>query len=399
MRYLINREPECNTEPPQQAYELGKWHLNRGHFDEALICFKQATMAASYGTPTDLERSALSWIEYGRLNAKLNNCIEAAESFKHALCFGMPYAAESLKEWTMLLHQKGVSDSDIFNRLFLELSIHNIDTTVLGNAMKEIGAYTESAFCFNMTEYTDTQTGIIHAHCLINDDRLDEAMNLLVRLNNKCAATDWARDEHCDLVSLTMFLCKWRLSGFLPYLPAADDDRYKLAELAVSLGMIAEADFILSTEGVAGECALICMLYAEGYTTLADIRISRLPDQPLIHTHPYHNALQFIAAERLYDLGEFERASVMFENLRLSQPEHTGAKFGEAACYLQTALLSLSSRIARIDSSDTVKEQVMEYMRNINAALHIVENTHWHTFWTPAQLRRENGTGKSTMLN
>ncbi|UNK20418.1 hypothetical protein MNQ98_10565 [Paenibacillus sp. N3/727] len=399
MRHLINREPDCNTEPPTQAYELGKWHQNRGHFEEALTCFKQAAMAASYTTPTDMERSALSWIEYGRLNAKLNKCNEAAESFKHALCFGMPYAAKSLNEWALLLHQEGICDRDIFNRLLFELSSHSICTTVLGCALREIGAYTEAALCFNMTEYTDTQTGIIHAHCLINDDRLDEAMNLLVSLNNKCALEDSTQDVHRDLISITMFLCKWRLSGSLPYLPAYDDDRYKLAEVAVSLGMLAEADFILSTEGTAGEYALIHMLYSEGYTTLAGTRISCLPEIQVNHTHPYLNELQFITAERLYDLGDYERASVIFENLRLSQPEHTASRFGEAACYLQSSLLSLSSRMARIDSPDTVKEQAMEYMHSINAALHIVENTHWHTIWSPAQRRRENGIGRSTTLN
>lgn len=399
MRYLINREPESNAEPPKQAYELGKWHKNRGHYEEALSCFKQAAMAASYKAPTDMERLALSLIEYGRLSAKLNKNTEAAEAFKQALVCGMPYAAEALKEWALLMYQAGSSDQEIYSRLLSEMPSPSINLSILGHALKVIGAYTEASLCFQMTLYTDTPTGIAHAHCLINAGRLEEAMNLLVRLNHKCISADWIQDSHSDWISLTMFLCKWRLNGSLPYLPASDDDRYKLAKAAASLGMITEADFLVSTEGAIGECALICMLYIEGYTTLAGTRISRLPDQTFIQSHPYQSLLQFVTAERLYDLGDFEKASVLFKNLRLSCPEHTSAKFGEAACYLQSALLSLSSRFSKKSSSDATERKIFKYMHSINAALHIVENTNWHTYWTPAQLRRENPADRSKMLN
>lgn len=402
MRHLINREPGQNTEPPTQDFELAKWHENRGHFEEALKCFKQSAMDAVYvsnSSTADLERSARSWIEYGRINVRLNKYEEAAQSFKHALSFGKYHTLDALVEWASLLYKQGLSDSEIFNRLIFEISSHSISPIVLGRALKEIGAYKEAVLCFNMAEYADSQTGICHACCLINDRRLDEAMNLLVRLNHACASSDWTWDEEDTYISLAMFLCKWRLSGSLPYLPASDQDRFKLAGVAISFGMLAEAEYILSTEGVTGEYALIYMLYSEGYIELADTRIKRQLSLPLSYTQPYSSELTFVAAERLYDTGDYEKASVIFESLRLSQPEHTSARFAEAACYLQSALLSLSSRMVRIDSPDMIKQQSMEYMERINAALHIVENTKWHTSWTPAQQRRECRISKTNLLN
>ena len=400
MRHLINRETGHNTEPPTQDFELAKWHENRGHFEEALKCFKQSAMASVYvsnSSKADAERSAISWIEYGRINVRLNKYEEAAQSFKHALSFGKNHTLDVLVEWASLLYKKGLSDSEIFNQLRFEISAHSISPIILGRALNEIGAYKEAILCFNMAEYTDFQTGICHACCLINDGRHDEAMNLLVRLNHTYASTDWTWDE--EAISLAMFLCKWRLSGSLPYLPASDHDRFKLAGVAISFGMLAEAEYILSTEGVIGEYALIHLLYSEGYIELADKRIKHQLPLPISYTQPYSAELAFIAAERLYDTGDYERASVLFESLRLSHPEHTSARFAEAACYLQSALLSLSTRLVQIDSPDMIKQQAMEYMESINAALHIVENTKWHTSWTPAQQRRECRISQTNLLN
>lgn len=402
MRHLINREPEHNTEPPTQDYELGKWHESRGHFEEALKCFKQGAINAiqvNPSSPTEKIGPALSWIEYGRLSARMNKCDEAATSFRQALCFGAPYTSSSLKEWAMMLHRQGVSDDDILNRLLPELSPHSIPPSILGNALTEIGAYKEAVYCYSMAEYTDIPSGIKHVRCLINDGRLNEALGLLTRLNKESTALNRTWDDDRSFINLAIFLCKWRLSGSLPYLPATNVDRNQLAAAALSVGMVTEADYMLTSEGDSGKHALICMLYAEGYIDLVESRLKQLIDIKMIDSSSYGSELQFIAAERLYDQGEFDRASEMFESLRLSQPEHTNARFGEAACYLQSALLSLSSRMTRIESTKTVKEQALEYMQSIHAALHIVENTKWHTSWTPAQKRRRYGLDQSSVLN
>lgn len=402
MRHLINREPEHNTEPPTQDYELGKWHESRGHFEEALKCFKQGAINAiqvNPSSPTDKIGPALSWIEYGRLSARMNKYDEAATSFRQALCFGAPYTSSSLEEWALMLHRQGVSDDDVLNRLMAELSPHSIPPSILGNALTEIGAYKEAVHCFNMAEYKDIPSGIKHVRCLINDGRLNEALSLLTHLNNECKSRNWTWDDNRSFINFAIFLCKWRLSGSLPYLPASDDDRSQLAAAALSVGMVAEADYMLASEDDSGKHALICMLYSEGYIDLVESQLKQMIDIPTIDSRSYGTELQFIAAERLYDQGDYDKASEMFENLRLSQPDHTNARFGEAACYLQSALLSLSSRMTRIESSKTVKQQAMEYMQSINAALHIVENTKWHTSWSPAQRRRKYSLDQSSILN
>ena len=75
----------------------------------------------------------------------------------------------------------------------------------------------------------------------------------------------------------------------------------------------------------------------------------------------------------------------MLEQLRLASPGNTEARFGEAACYLQSALISLSARLEENYSSVSARKEIELYLDNINAALHVVESTNWHTAWTPAQ--------------
>lgn len=402
MRHLINREPEHHTEPPSEDYELGKWHESRGHFEEALKYFKQGAINAiqvNPSSPTEKNGSALSWIEYGRLSARMNKCDEATTSFRQALCFGVPYTSSSLREWAIMLHKQGVNDEDILTRLLAELSTHSIPPSELGNALTEIGAYKEAVHCFNMAEYNDTESGIKHARCLINDGRLNEALTLLTRLQYECTILHWPSEGDRCFINHTIFLCNWRLSGTLPYLPPSDSERIQIAKAALSVGMVTEADYMLSMEGDLEKHNLICMLYTEGYIDLVDSLLKQIVELPRINSTSYSNQLHFIAAERLYDQREYDKASAIFENLRLSQAEHTNARFGEAACYLHSALLSLSSRMTRIESTRTVKEQSLEYMHSINAALHIVENTKWHTSWTPAQKRRKYGLDQSSILN
>lgn len=402
MRYVFNSEPEQYSEvPPTQPLELGKWHEKRGRFDEALSCFKQAAIETSLPSreSNDPGHSAQSWIEYGRLSARLNKYAEADKAFGHALRFGLNYAAASLREWASLMHRKGWSDRDIFNRLSAEASAHGIPPKCLGSALYEIGAYTEAALCFTMANYDDMQSGTLHVCCLVANSRLDEAINLIAELKHQFAPWNWSWNEEQSFISLAHFLCKWKIEGHLPFLPTCMEDRLKLAETAVSLGMIPEAEIILSQEGTSGEYILIHLLYAEGYLCKAEERLSRMEDLPIDLSVSYGARLQFITAERLYDRGQYERASALFQDLRLSKPDDTASRFGEAACYLQSALLSLSARIERLDCTETVKQQALEYMKSIHAALHIVESTQWHTSWTPAQLRRESGSCHAMLLN
>ncbi|WP_054957186.1 tetratricopeptide repeat protein [Paenibacillus dakarensis] len=397
MTDLINREPEHNPEPPKHPFELGKWHESRGHFEEALECFKQGAINAipsDSSSGSDNQNSALSWIEYGRLSTKLNKFEEASSSFRQALTFGLPYTSLALAEWTAMLYKQGLQDSDIFHILIEELPSHFISPSVLGCALTNIGAYKEAIQCFNMTKFIDNKSAMMHARCLINEGNLHEAVEMLNRLNHTFNPLDWLSDEDRSIIQHTLLLCEWRISGSRPNLKSSGYNLSKLARAALNLGMVAEAENILSSEGVAGEHTLIFLLYSEGYIDLAITWLCQLSD-----SEAKSSELQFIEAEQLYDEGNYEKASALFEKIRLAQPEHTNARFGEAACYLQSALLSLSSRITRIDTQASVKQQAIEYMKGINAALHIVENTKWHTVWTLEQQRRRSTIKQTTLLN
>lgn len=399
--YSVEPRQMIETTAPEHPLELGRWHEKHGRLDEALSCFERAVLETSQEDPSsaDHAQSAQSRIEYGRMSAKLNRFREAEDAFIQALRFGESYAVSALIEWGALLHSRGWKDAEIYSRLAGEMSQTGLPSACLGHALYIIGAYTEAGLCLSTMEYDRLCTGMLHVRCLVADNRIREALGLIGMLKDKFQnVLDSSPDEY-SVICLVHFLCQWRHDGRMPFLPATAEDRMKLAETAVTMGMTDEAERILNTEGLTGEYALIYLLYTKGYIDQAGERLSRILDAPVDLYDPYGPRVQFIAAERLYDQGKYESAADLFKELRQVQPGWTEPRFGEAACYLHSALFSLSERMERVDCPEMVKQDASEYISSIHAAIHIVESTKWHTSWTPGQLRRGGGSVRRTQLN
>lgn len=398
--YSIEPRQIMETVPPEHPLELGRWHEKHGRLDEALSCFERAMLESAQGDPaSDIAKSATSRIEFGRLSARLNRFREAEEAFIQALRFGESHALTALIEWGALLYRTGWKDAEIYSRLAAAAHHNGLSAVCLGHALYNIGAYKEAAMCFSTIEYERLCNGMLHVRCLVADNRIPESLDLIGDLKNKFQSVLVSDPEEYAVISLVQFLCRWRDNGRMPFLPATQEDRLKLAETAVAMGMTDEAEKILDTEGITGEYALIDLLHHNGYIELAGERLNRLKEEPVELSNPYGPRVQFITAERMYDEGNYEPAADLFKELRLLQPGWTEPRFGEAACYLHSVLLSLLARVERIDSPESVKQNALEYTAGVHAAIHIVESTRWHTSWTPGQLRRNEGSRRGKPLN
>lgn len=403
MNYNYSVEPRqmIKTSAPEHPLELGRWHEKHGRLNEALSCFERAVLETSQEDPSsaDHAQSAQCRIEYGRISAKLNRFLEAEDAFIQALRYGENYAISALIEWGALLHNRGWKDAEIYSRLTEEISQTGLSSACLGHALYHIGAYTEAELCFNNMEYDRLCTGMLHVRCLVSNNRISGALGLIGMLKDIFHSELNSSPNEYSLICLVHFLCQWRHEGRMPFLPATLEDRLKLAETAVTMGMTEEAERILDTEGSTGEYALIHMLHTRGYIEQAGERLSRLQDNPVDLYDPYGPRVQFIAAERLYDQSKYETAADLFKELRLLEPGWTEPRFGEAACYLHSALLSLSARMERVNCPESIKHDAAEYLSSIHAAIHIVESTKWHTSWTTGQLRRSGGARRKPQLN
>ncbi|NMO96906.1 tetratricopeptide repeat protein [Paenibacillus lemnae] len=396
MRELIQIKPEHNTPPPTQPFELGQWYEKRGSFHQALSCFKEAALdCISTGClSVDQNASAENWIHYGRLQGKLNHYEEASQAFRHALQFDSSLAQLALQEWASLLHRSGWCDHDIFQYFTGSNIMPMITYAMAAQALFSIGAYKESALCFHNSEYTDPCIRLMHVRSLIFIERMDEAFLILRDLHKLSDVPS------CDMkfIKNALYLCVWRRDGKAPLL--TDGMQHSsIAVTAIGLGMITEAEHLLSQEGRSGELELISILYQEGYIQTALDRLKHIQLCSSELTSSDAARLQMMKGESLYDQHRYHEAAEHFKVLRLKRPDLMEARYGEAACCLQLSLLSLSSRLEKMYRVDKVKEQITEYMNYVYSALHIVESSGWHTSWTPGQLRRDSAPRRLALLN
>ncbi|AWP28461.1 tetratricopeptide repeat protein [Paenibacillus sp. Cedars] len=404
MRQLPIIESEPITNPPSTDYERGKWYKRRGYLDKALESFKEAAKS----DPTDNTRSGwkeidLSWLEYGLLSMRMRAFHKSEEAFKTVLHHAGTYAQEALNHWAALLLLQGTTDEVIYEQLLAETNRFPASHAMVGRSLYYIGAYPFASLCFANQENLNPDTCIPYVSCLIMTDQLPEAIELIDSYlhgsKNSQGEQACPRAAERNHLARIRQLCEWKWEGRAPDRFIIMSELLELAHTAISLGMVSVAEELLADCSDHTDYALICFLYYEGYRGLAVSKINQLEALPLQEHGSYSMNVCFIAAESLYDQGKYDEAASLLEQLRRSYPEHTETRFGEAACYLQSALISLSSRLEEQYPSEPARKEIEQYMDSIHAALHVVESTNWHTTWSPAQRRIEGNSLTMSFLN
>ncbi|MUG64932.1 tetratricopeptide repeat protein [Paenibacillus campinasensis] len=391
MRQIMLNEIDLTANLIWNDYERGQWYERRGLLKEALESYRAATSRSP-----DVERStgqdtALIWLQYGKLSMRLRSFSNSESAYAHVVQSSNAYAQHALNQWAALLLTQGLSDPEISKHLSGRISGLAASPEMIGCAMFYIGAYREAAECFRgCLDSLGPSGGIMYAKALIRLQQTSEALRLLEQLENRQVPSGssnmnaWQQDlRHLQL------LCQWKLAGNSQSTLTLTDP-LELAKTAVSVGLIPEAEWLLSLNGIDAGYALICLLYNEGYITEAVSHIEMLGQLPIGDAGIYSEKLCVIAAEVLYDQGKYEEASSQFQQIRQAWPSCTAARFGEAACHLQSALLSLSRRLETSFSSPKLQQEIMEHIDNIVAALNLVDSSGWHTSWTPSQKRVDN---------
>ncbi|MCJ8011155.1 tetratricopeptide repeat protein [Paenibacillus sp. KQZ6P-2] len=168
------------------------------------------------------------------------------------------------------------------------------------------------------------------------------------------------------------------------------------AKTAIALGKIDEALTILSSPTTHEYNELVYTMYMQGYREQALLRISEMEQLPLYDRSQVSLELCFIAAEIQYDAGNYEEAASIFEAIYHTDPNHSAARFGAASSYLQRTRESLTAKLESSVVGSEVFIRIEHYLNNISHALQILNVTHWHTEWTPAQQR--NHSAATTVL-
>ncbi|MFG1733447.1 tetratricopeptide repeat protein [Paenibacillus sp. 843] len=402
MRHIPIIETEPITNPPSTEYERGKWYKRRGYLEKALRSFREAAQSA----PTDKTSSGwkevdLSWLEYGLLSMRMRSFDKSEEAFRTVVQHSGTYVQEALNQWAALLHMQGISDQTICERLLNETRSFPSSNMMVGRSLFYIGAYPYAAHCFAEQGSLYPDTCIQYVTCLIMTGQVSEAMQFIDSYLRDLAhhPRELPRPRTSGVAQLARIrqVCEWNISHSIPDRFIAMSETLELARAAVSFNMISIAEHLLTHSGDHAYYALICFLYDEGYRGLAISKLNQLEALPLLEQDSNSIKVCVIAAEHLYDQGRYDEAASLLEQLRLAHPGRTEIRFGEAACYLQSALISLSARLEEQYSSATARKEIEQYLDNINAALHVVENTNWHTTWSPAQKRRENYSPMSSL--
>ncbi|PCL94660.1 tetratricopeptide repeat protein [Paenibacillus lautus] len=394
MRQLPIIETDPITNPPSTEYERGKWYKKRGYLEKALKSFKDAAQSATTDTTSSGWKEVdLSWLEYGLLSMRMRSYGKAEEAFRTVVLHSGAHAQEALNQWAALLLLQGIPDQAICERLLDETSSFPASNIMVGRSLYYIGAYPFASRCFAEQGSLYSDTCIMYVTCLIMTGQTSEAMQFIDSYlrDSTRQPRELPRPQGSEMAQLSRIrqLCEWSVQHTLPDRFIAMSEALELARTAISLNMISIAEHLLADSGERAYYALICFLYEEGYKGQAISKLHQLEALPLQDQDSYSFKVCFIAAEHLYDLGNYDEAASMLEQLRLASPGHTEARFGEAACYLQSALISLSARLEESYSSASARKEIESYLDNINAALHVVESTNWHTTWTPAQKRVE----------
>ncbi|MGG3311858.1 tetratricopeptide repeat protein [Paenibacillus lautus] len=402
MRHIPIIETEPITNPPSTEYERGKWYKRRGYLEKALKSFKEAAQS----TPTDMASSRwkevdLSWLEYGLLSMRMRSFGKSEEAFRTVVQHSGTYVQEALNQWAALLHMQGISDQTIGERLLDETRNFQSSNIMVGRSLFYIGAYPHAAHCFAKQGSLYPDTCIQYVTCLVMTGQVSDAMQFIDSYLRDLThhLRELPRPKTVEGAQLARIrqLCEWNLNNSIPDRFIVMSETLELARAAVSLNMISIAEHLLTNSGDHAYYALICFLYDEGYRGLAISKLNQLEALPLQQQDSHSLKVCFIAAENLYDQGRYDEAASLLEQLRLAYPGRTEIRFGEAACYLQSALISLSARLEEQYASATARKEIEQYLDNINAALHVVENTNWHTTWSPAQKRRENHSPLSSL--
>ncbi|OZB94802.1 tetratricopeptide repeat protein [Paenibacillus sp. XY044] len=378
---------------PSLHFKLGLWYRSRGYNSEAITHIRSALTHARHASgslPNDENfDEAQGWLEYGRLLYACGRTEEAEEAFHQVISLGQHHR-KTLSEWGALLYDAGKTDAEICRQL--QEMARNSDAAELqvGQTLAELGAYEEA--CGVLRRHTDDvrfneSVQLIYILCLIHTHRFKEAHALLTQRSMDPDKIVVKSAAHSVTAFQAAYLCSRVLQDGKGLPELSRFNRLETAKSAIVLGMIDIAMSLQPDPSLHESSELIYALYRQGYVDQAKTLLHKLGGIPTYERSQSSLDLCFIAAEMLYDQGEFGKAAQLFESIYATDPSHSLSRFAAASCFLEETRSSLDHRQERQVIGSDLYFQIDEYLTNITLALQIIQSTGWHTVWTPAQRR------------
>lgn len=375
--------------PPSLQFKVGMWYKSRGLHTEALDSLKkalQSTHELKGVFATDGFDKSLVWLEYGKINKVVGNKTEAVLAFQQCLKSGK-YKLEGLVEWGELLHSMGKQDHEIASILYKKCSMNKLNSKLLADALFLLGCYKEASNLYSSNRDSLHKIEYIqYIQCYLHTGDFLEAFHLLERLE-ELHHIEINIGPFTSSVETLCNLCRWLAHDDSP-INFTRSERLDMAKLAICHSQPDVCSTIVVDPSEDELKQLIHVLYTEGYRRKALDLLSTSPQLPMDPKEASNHHICFMIGEMMYDEGQFQSAADYFEQLYMNDPSYSFAQFATAACYLTKSLESLLDRNDHLAVEGDSAKLLDQYIHNVHQSLHLIQDTHWHTVWNPAQRRR-----------
>lgn len=393
---------------PDLHHLLGDTLVGTGRLQGAYEAYRKATqckgLAQKYVTETGTG-GFRTFHALARIARKLGS-LQQASGWYEACVADQPLYESGLVEWADLLHELGVSDATIQERLHaVTASACEDNRALLARLLTHVGAYAEALGLLKTLELPSPEQKALYAECLMQTGQFCEAFERMNELVSGDSEGSRAR-------MLDAALCRWSEELDLPYrfykhlsldeqrvfewlndyvqqretkeMQACDSSVREvvpaLMERAVKRKLIRIAHK-LSRLNASFLLLLAKSLYRHGFVLpAADYLLTFMKDGTLDREGMY------FLGEIVYDKGHYNHAVALFEEVLNQAPDHESARIGVSLSYLQMARKLLVESLEKAPHHSVFHQD----LERVDTSIRLLEATGWHTSWHAAERRNEH---------
>lgn len=313
--------------------------------------------------------------------------IKDGELFVEPAKLPSPIYKQRLLQIGISLHRSNKSDEDISNTLsdLIEQDKLPGGENLLISILFQLGAYNSAAALITPKLMHEEHMRLMYVEALIHIGSVEQAAALIESSLKNVTEGDDARLS--NKMNQLFELCQLQIQGGSLPESISFSCRVALIVQAVKYGLTELAFKLVSSNDHYLQCLFIDALYREGYNVAAKNHLTRLPDPLSLGAQRIFQQTAFISAEMLHDDASYTEASCIFNALIQQFPDMAQARFGAASCYLHETMNNLIRRIELYHPSEEARLKINKYLDRIQQTLLIVDESNWHTIWSPAQQR------------
>lgn len=311
---------------------------------------------------------------------------EKCESIMESAIVPSIQSEQQLLQFGLSLHRSHRNDEEIATALMdlIEQDKLTDGKKLLFSVLYQLGAYRSAAGVITPELLHEEPMRLMYAETLIHIGNVEQAASFI----QECMKTKTQDEVGFSTKMNQLFeISQLQMEGgcLLDNIPFS-----RLAALigqAVKYGLNELAFKLASSGDNYLQCLFIGALYRQGYNVAAKNHLTSLPDPLTLGAQRIFQQTAFISAEMLHDEECYAEASRIFKALVKQAPDMAEARFGAASCYLHETMNNLFRRIELYHPSEEERLKIDKYLETIQQSLLIMNESNWHTLWSPAQQR------------